>query len=105
MQSCILWCQVFAHADEFFSVGLRGRDELGNPTAGDLAVSQTNYHYKVRNIFSYRQEDSCCRQSDWISVLLLLSNHSYSKYTELFGDFDNILWCLYILYNYYTILN
>ena len=65
-----------AHADELFSVGLRGQDELGNPTAGDLAVSQMNYHYKVGNTFSYRQEDSCCLQPDWISVLLLLSNHS-----------------------------
>ena len=39
MQICILWSQVFASPHKLLTVGLRGLDELGHPTAGTFSVS------------------------------------------------------------------
>ena len=38
----ILWYQVFAYANESYSVALRGLDELGHPTAGTFSITQRN---------------------------------------------------------------
>ena len=42
MQLSILLCQVLAYANELISVGLRGLDELGHPTAGTFSIIQMN---------------------------------------------------------------
>ena len=42
MQLCILWCQVVGYANELFSVGLQGLDELGHPTAAILSITHTD---------------------------------------------------------------
>ena len=36
---CILWSQVFASPHKLLTVGLRGLDELGHPTAGTFSIS------------------------------------------------------------------
>lgn len=38
-RSFFLFCQVSAYAHKLFSVGLRGLDELGHPTAGTFGIS------------------------------------------------------------------
>ena len=39
MLICILWSQVFASPHKLLTVGLRGLDELGHPTAGTFSIS------------------------------------------------------------------
>lgn len=81
MQPCILWCQVSAHADELFSVGLRGRDELGNPTAGNLGVSQTDYH-EVAHFHIDRSIHTVSNLIGSVCYTSAVKPFLYSKYTN-----------------------